>query len=47
MTSELPYFVDSLLTDGGEVLERTPVPPPPQEDPCYSFLTEVQPTSGS
>jgi hypothetical protein len=44
--SRLPHFLDSRLTDGGEIsLTRRP-PFTPQEDSWYSFLLEAESTLG-
>jgi hypothetical protein len=44
--SRLPHFLDSRLTDGGEVsLTRRPSFTP-QEDSWYSFLLEAESTLG-
>jgi hypothetical protein len=43
----LPHFVDSRLTDGGEVVSLTRRPSfTPQEDSWYSFLLEAESTPG-
>jgi hypothetical protein len=45
-TSRLPHFLDSRLTDGGEVsLTRRP-PFSPQGDQWYSFMLEAESTPG-
>jgi hypothetical protein len=46
--SRLPHFLDSWLTDGGEVvsLMRRPAALYPQEDSWYSFLIEADSTPG-
>jgi hypothetical protein len=46
-TSRLPHFLNSRLTDGGEVVSPTRQPPfTPQEDSWYSFLLEAESTPG-
>jgi hypothetical protein len=46
-TSRLPHFLDSRLTDGGEVVSCTRRPPfTPPEDSWYSFLLEAASTPG-
>jgi hypothetical protein len=48
-TSRLPHFLDSRLTDGGEVVSLTRRPAVlllPQEDSWYSFLLEAESTPG-
>jgi hypothetical protein len=46
-TSRLPHFLDSRLTDGGEVVSLTRWPHLyPQEDSWYSFLLEAESTPG-
>jgi hypothetical protein len=46
-TSRFPEFLDSRLTDGGEVVSPTRRPPfTPQEDSWYSFLLEAELTPG-
>jgi hypothetical protein len=43
--SRLSHFLDSQLTDGGEVVSLTRRPPfTPQEDFWYSFLLEAEST---
>jgi hypothetical protein len=42
-TSRLPHFLDSRLTDGGEVVSLTLRPP---FNPRYSFLLEAESTAG-
>jgi hypothetical protein len=44
----LPHFIDSRLTDGGEVVSLTcrPVALYPQEDSWYSFLLKAESTPG-
>jgi hypothetical protein len=44
----LPHCLDSLLTDGGEVVSLTNQPTVlyPQEDPWYSFMFEAEWTPG-
>jgi hypothetical protein len=45
--SRLPHFLDSRLTDGGEVsLKRRQAALYPQEDSWYSFLLEAESTPG-
>jgi hypothetical protein len=45
--SRLPRFLDSRLTDGGEVRSLTRRPPfTPQEDFWYSFLLEAESAQG-
>jgi hypothetical protein len=47
MTSKLPHFLDSRLTDGGEVSQPyVPAAHQPQEDSWYSFLLEAESTPG-
>jgi hypothetical protein len=47
-TSKLPHFLNSRLTDGGEVvsLTRCPAALYPQEDSWYSFLLEAESIPG-
>jgi hypothetical protein len=47
-TSRLPHFLNNRLTDGGEIVSRTPRPAAPysQEDSWYSFLLEAESTPG-
>jgi hypothetical protein len=46
-TSRLPQFLDSRLTDGGEIVSLTCRPPfIPPEDSWYSFLLGAESTSG-
>jgi hypothetical protein len=46
-TLRLPHFLDSRLTDGGEVFSLTRRPPfTSQEDSWYSFLLEAESTPG-
>jgi hypothetical protein len=46
-TSRRPHYLDSLLTDGGEVISLTSRPPYYlQEESWYSFLLETESTSG-
>jgi hypothetical protein len=45
--SRIPHFLDSRLTDGGEVVIPTHKPSfTPQEDSWYSFLFEAESTPG-
>jgi hypothetical protein len=45
--SRLPHFLENRLTDGGEVVSLTRLPPfTPQEDSWYSFLLEAESTPG-
>jgi hypothetical protein len=45
--SKLPHFLDSRLTDGGEVGQPfAPAALHPQEDSWYSFLLEAESTPG-
>jgi hypothetical protein len=44
-TFRLPHFLDSWLTDGGEIVSLThQLPFTPKEDAWYSFLLEVDST---
>jgi hypothetical protein len=46
-TLRIPHFLDSRLTDGGEVVSLTRRPSfTPQEDSWYSFLLEAESTPG-
>jgi hypothetical protein len=47
-TSRLPHFPENLFTDGCVFfrLTRRPPAPYPHEDSWYSFLLEVESTSG-
>jgi hypothetical protein len=46
-TSRLPHFLDSQLTDSGEVVSfMFRLPSYPQEDSWYSFLLEAESTPG-
>jgi hypothetical protein len=45
-TSRLQHFLDSRLTDGGEVVSLTLDAFYPQEDSWYSFLLEAESTPG-
>jgi hypothetical protein len=47
-TLRLPHYLDSQLTDGGEVVNLTHLPPfTPQKDSWYAFLLEAESTPGS
>jgi hypothetical protein len=47
VTSRLSHFLDNRLTDGGEVVSLTRLPPfTPQEDSWYSFVLEAESTLG-
>jgi hypothetical protein len=47
-TSRLPYFLDSRLTHGGEIVSLTRRPHIyPQEHSWYSFLLEAESTPGA
>jgi hypothetical protein len=46
-TSRLPHFLENRLTDGGDVVSFTRLPPfTPQEDFRYSFLLEAESIPG-
>jgi hypothetical protein len=46
-TSRLPYFLENRLTDGGEVVSLTRLPPfTPQKDSWYLFVLEAESTPG-